>query len=60
MGYVFFNDTSQYNNAETEKLIVAVGVGMTCCSVFVVTYYLMKNAPIIIKRSWNQKGLFKG
>ena len=31
---------------------------MTCCSIFVVTFFLLKNAPIILDNAWNQKPLF--
>lgn len=33
---------------------------MTCCACFVVAYFLLKNAPLILKRAWNRKGLFEG
>lgn len=32
---------------------------MTACSVFVVSYFLLKTVPIIIKRSWREPALFE-
>jgi inositol 1,4,5-triphosphate receptor type 1/inositol 1,4,5-triphosphate receptor type 3 len=28
---------------------------MACCSIFVVSFFLFKNAPLIIKKAWKTK-----
>lgn len=33
---------------------------MTCLSLFVVSFYLLKNGPLIIRRALLKKGLFSG
>ena len=32
---------------------------MTCCSSFVVIFFLCKNAPVVVKQAWNEKLSFE-
>jgi inositol 1,4,5-triphosphate receptor type 1/inositol 1,4,5-triphosphate receptor type 3 len=36
-----------------------IGIVMTACTLFVVTYFLLKNVPIIFKRSWREPAIFE-
>jgi hypothetical protein len=43
---------------ETDNIFRILGIIMTCCSAFVVAFFLTKNAPLIIKKSWNSDSNF--
>jgi hypothetical protein len=33
---------------------MGLGIAMTCCSMFVVSFFLVKNLPLLIKRAWSK------
>lgn len=53
--YKFFNSLSP---SVTSAIIFLIGLIMTCLSCFVVAFFLLKNAPLIMKRAWLQKTPF--
>ena len=44
----------------TKNIFLICGTIMTCCSIFVVLFFLCKNAPLIIRKAWNEKTPFEG
>ncbi|CAD8168125.1 unnamed protein product [Paramecium pentaurelia] len=56
--YIFFSQYQDFNPVITKTIIYIIGIVMTGLSLFVVSFYLLKNAPLILKRAWLQKGLF--
>ncbi|CAD8059333.1 unnamed protein product [Paramecium primaurelia] len=45
----------QYSPQQTRNIFLICGTIMTCCSIFVVSFFLFKNAPLIIKKAWKTK-----
>jgi len=39
----------------TKQVLTAAGLAMTFCSIFVVLFFLLKRAPVIIKKAWEEK-----
>lgn len=36
----------------TKRVFLAFGLAMTVCSIFVVLFFLLKRAPLIVKKAW--------
>ncbi|CAD8068825.1 unnamed protein product [Paramecium sonneborni] len=45
----------QYSPQQTRNIFLICGTIMACCSIFVVAFFLFKNAPLIIKKAWKTK-----
>ena len=39
---------------ETMRIFLILGIMMTCCSMFVVIFFLLKNLPLIIGKVWDK------
>ncbi|EGR27735.1 MIR domain protein [Ichthyophthirius multifiliis] len=50
--HLFMN--AEYNSQKTQSIIIGLGLAMTCCSMFVVSFFLIKNLPLLIKRAWSK------
>lgn len=48
----FLLDQESYTVQQTNSIVSIMGLIMTCCSMFVVAFFLAKNLPILIKRIW--------
>ncbi|KAL4438400.1 hypothetical protein ABPG74_009439 [Tetrahymena malaccensis] len=48
-----FLDYQSYSVQQTNRIIYLLGAIMTCCSMFVVSFFLVKNLPVLIKRIWS-------
>lgn len=49
--------SNSIDKSDTRKYFYILGLIMTCCSIFVVMFFLFKNLPLIIKKAWVE---FKG
>ncbi len=49
---LFLNFPKFFKSLETENIFDICGWVMTVCSLFVVIFFLCKNAPLIVKRNW--------
>lgn len=45
----------EYTSSQTKNIFLICGSIMACCSIFVVMFFLFKNAPLIIKKAWQTK-----
>lgn len=57
--YSLFQQT-QYSTVKTKEIFSICGIIMSCCSIFVVIFFLCKNAPLIVQKAWNEKTPFDG
>ena len=44
-----------YSKKDTQRLLTIMGLIMTVCSNFVLAFFLLKNVPLIISKSWKKK-----
>ncbi|CAD8132784.1 unnamed protein product [Paramecium pentaurelia] len=45
----------KYSPQQTRNIFLICGTIMACCSIFVVSFFLFKNAPLIIRKAWKTK-----
>lgn len=55
--YIFFRK-SDWSMEETKIVLNGIGVGMTLCAMFVVVFFLIRIAPLIVTRALTNKPIF--
>ncbi len=46
--------SEDYSVSETLVIFNILGIIMICCSTFVVCYFLLKKAPLLIQEAWKK------